>query len=156
MLGAFAVQRADQWHQDNALPNGHDGHGGHFEDFLRLSFELLLILTPFRQVARDFSESAQGPLFVAESGDNDVGPKARTIFANPPTFVFEAAFAFGHFEFQLGLSLLDVFRRIEPGKMLADDFARLPALQPFGSRVPGQHAAFGIQHDDGVVFDAIH
>ncbi len=40
--------------------------------------------------------------------------------------------------------------------MLADDLRGRIALDPLGAGVPGGNAAVRIEHEDGIVLDAVH
>src|SRR5262249_23591381 len=49
---------------------------------------------------------------------------------------------------------LDVFLGIEAREMLTNDLLGPVLLDPFGAGIPGDDAAFGVEHEDRVVFRA--
>src|SRR6185295_19396403 len=116
--------------------------------------QTVLVLAPLGQVARDFRKSDQLLVGTEERGDDDVRPEARSILPDAPAFVLEASVCRG----DLQLMRREVARlgRIELAEVLADDLRGAVALDPLGAGVPGENVAVGIEHENGVVLDALH
>jgi len=124
------------------------------QSFARL-FEFLLRLLTLGEVARDLGEADQFTQVVNRMND-DARPKARAVLANAPPFRLVMARSSGRLQSQFWYASLGVFRRIEPRKMLANDFVRGIALDAFGAGVPVRHLAGRIQHIDCVVGHALN
>src|SRR5262245_52980495 len=45
---------------------------------------------------------------------------------------------------------------VEDREMLADDLAGLVALEPLGTRIPGENVAHRVEREDGIVAHALH
>src|SRR5437763_242318 len=93
---------------------------------------------------------------VAQGREDYVGPEARAILAQPPALVFKSALGSGYPELRRGLAALNVFWRVEPGEVLADDLRRPVALDTLRTRIPADHAALRIERDDRVILHAFH
>src|SRR5947199_3247636 len=113
--------------------------------------QCLLRLLAFGHVASDQREAAQLTLGVAQSRDDRIGPQRRAVLAQPPAFFLKAALGLRQLQSLLRLPALDVFGKVETGKMAADDFAGPVTLDQFRTGVPTGYMAFGIEHDNGVV-----
>jgi len=65
---------------------------------------------------------------------DDVGPEARAVLADAPTFVLDATHGGRNLELPLRLPGRLVRVRIELPEVVADDLVRLVALDPLGPR----------------------
>ena len=108
------------------------------------------------EIARHLGEAEQPAGVVAHRGNDDARPEARAVFAQPPALLLEAALARRHLQLPLRLAALDLLRRVEAREMLADDLGGGVALDALRAGVPARDAALGIEHEDGVVDDALH
>src|SRR5580658_9185014 len=92
------------------------------ERFLgRLQFALGFLESALREhsfggVAGDLPETDQVASGIFDCGDDDVGPELRAVFAQPPTFILDAAIAKRNLEFALRLAGVDVLLWIENRK----------------------------------------
>src|SRR6185295_16927466 len=116
--------------------------------------QALLVLAPLGQVARDFRKSDQLLVATVERGDDDVRPEARPILLDAPALVLEASLR--RSDSQLVRREIERLRRIEPAEVLPDDLRSAVALDPLGPGVPGEDPALGIEHEDGIVPNALH
>eukprot|EP01022_Parablepharisma_sp_SALTPOND_P021769 TRINITY_DN435_c2_g11_i1.p1 TRINITY_DN435_c2_g11~~TRINITY_DN435_c2_g11_i1.p1 ORF type:complete len:948 (-),score=370.43 TRINITY_DN435_c2_g11_i1:3556-6399(-) len=131
---------------------GQAGHGivACQVDDLGVAFEL------FGAVAGDLGKAQQLAVFLVEGVDHHVRPEARTVLAQAPAFVFEAAFAQGDLQVGGGQSGQAVLLLVEHGEMLAHDLLLQVTLGALGAGVPVGHGAIGIEHVEGIVGDAFH
>ena len=95
------------------------------------------------------------PLRVADRGDDDVGPEAAAVLADPPALLLVAAVAQRQLELVLGVPRLLDLGRVEDAEVLTDDLVGGVALAALGSRVPAGDAALGREHEDRVVGDGL-
>src|SRR5271167_4387205 len=98
------------------------------------STNFLLVLFALRNVAGNLAEAAQLAIGPVHRRDNQVGPETRPVFAQPPTFVFEAALLLRHFQRVGRLARRNIFGRVEAAEMLPDDLlggVALDSLRPF-------------------------
>ena len=89
------------------------------DDGVTRGVERLLRFAPFGQVAGDLGKTEQLALGIANAVDDDIGPEARSILANAPSFGFEPAIAFGGMERARGQPRHPILFRIEAGEILA-------------------------------------
>src|SRR5690348_18381576 len=89
-----------------------------------------------RHVTRNFRESVQRSFVIAHSSDYDVCPKTRAILAHAPTLAYKMPFRSGGMEYLFGKIIGAVFRRVERGKVFADDLLGLIPLDALGSEIP--------------------
>src|SRR5207302_136008 len=108
-------------------------------------------LPPLRQVPRDLREATQSTVLVAHRGDDDTGPEAGAVLAQPPAFFL--VFPRGRRDYQHARRLagFHFLRRVEAREVLTNDLLRRVALDPLGPGVPGEDVALGIEHEDGKV-----
>jgi hypothetical protein len=102
-----------------------------------------LFLSSFVDVAGYLGEAEELPRAVADGIDDDAGPEAAAVVADPPAFSLELAFVDRGFQRLGGNAVSAVFRGIEPGEMRADDFLRRIALEALGPGVPASDVAPG-------------
>src|SRR5271163_442415 len=127
------------------------------ERFFRgLQFTLGILQSAFREhscggVAGDLSETDQVAFGIFQRGNDHVGPELRAVFAQPPTFILDAAVTKGNLEFALRLAGVDVLLGIKTGEVFADYFGSFVALDALSSSVPGADTAVGLEHEDGIV-----
>ena len=107
-------------------------------------------------VACDFPKAKEKAVFVLESGDNDVGPEAGTVFADAPALIFKAPLRGGDFQLVSRFSPFDVFGRIKNREMAATNFVERVSLDAFRALVPGRDMTLGVKQKDGVVFEVLH
>ena len=93
---------------------------------------------------------------VAQGRDDDIGPEAGAILANPPALVLHAPIPDRGREFRLRLAMIEVLGGIEDREVPADDLLGLIALDPLGPGVPTDDVPAGIEHEDGVVLHGLH
>jgi len=89
-----------------------------------------------RQVARYLREAGDLPLFIAQRGDDGVGPEALPVFADAPPFVFDAPLTRGGFELAPRLFRREVIRTVEHGEMLPDGLVLAVPHDPPRAAVP--------------------
>ena len=117
---------------------------------------VLLGPLPLGQVPGDLGEAAQDARLVPQGRDDDVGPERRAVLADPPALVLEPARPPRRPPVPAsGQPALDGLLRVEAGEVLADDLVGLVALDPLGPGVPGGDVALRVEHEDGVVLDAL-
>ncbi len=115
----------------------------------------LLILFFLRDVARDFDETPQLPLLVANSRDDQVRPEPRAVLAYAPAFLLVApgpARLSQHFR---RMAPGHVLRRIKTGKMFPDNLAGLVTLDPLGPCIPADDDSLRVQRKQGVILHRI-
>ena len=81
-------------------------------------------------VARHFREAAQLAAAIEDGGDDDVRPEARAVFAQAPSFVFDAPLLARDLQLALRLAIRLVFLGVETREVAADDLLRLVAFDP--------------------------
>src|SRR6185312_321889 len=94
-------------------------------------------------------------LLVADGGEHHVGPEARAVLAHAPRLFFVAA-GFAR-QLQLAHALAGglVLLGVQDRQVAADDLGRLIADDALGAGVPRRHVPVGVEHEDGVVADAV-
>ena len=107
-----------------------------------------------RQVSRHLRETHQVAVATEDAADDHVGPEPAAVFAYPPALVLEAPLTGG--DLQLLCAAAGGLGRVEAREMLSDDLVGAVALDALGADVPGADAAVHVQHEDGVVLDALH
>ena len=110
-------------------------------------------LPPFGQIARDLGETEKLAGRRTDGIDHHICPEAAAILADAPAFVFEFPFPRGSVEGALRQSVQTVFRRVEAGEMLADDFFAVISLEAARPGIPAGHRAGGIEHINGIIGD---
>jgi hypothetical protein len=93
---------------------------------------------------------------VAHRGHHDVRAECGAVLAHAPALVLEAPLGARHFQLALRLAERALLFRVEARQPLADDLVGLVAEDALGARIPAGDAAFGVEHEDGVVDDAVH
>src|SRR6185503_15251959 len=120
------------------------------EAFLAFAQHLVVPLA-LAEIARDLREAEQDPLVVAQRGDHDVGPEARSVLAQPPALVFDAALLHRLAQLLRGPIALDVLGRVENRKVLADDLLRAVLLDQRRTGVPARDMAVLVENEDRVI-----
>jgi len=105
----------------------------------------------FGHVAGDFGKAQQLSAGIADRIYHDAGPEAGVALAHAPAFRFETAIMFSGVEGKGRYAARLILRRVEAGKMLADNLVRFIALEPARTCVPADDDAGGIEHVDGVI-----
>src|SRR5206468_8077556 len=105
--------------------------------------------------ARHFAKAHERSRFVEERRDHDVGPEARSVFADTPSFVLEAALAGGYLELPRGLAPRDIFGGVENREVATDDLVSAVPLETLGTLVPTQDVAGSVEDEDGVIHHAL-
>src|SRR5262249_24646451 len=77
------------------------------------------------------------------------------VLAHAPALVLETPGPGRDLELHLALAGAHVLLGVEAREVLADDLVGAPALDALGADVPGRDAAVGVEHEDGVVEDAL-
>jgi hypothetical protein len=95
----------------------------------------------FGQVTRDLSKSDDVSRRIADRIDDDIGPKACSVFADAPAFGFEFPFTCGGLQRKGGLSGYLVFLAVKPRKVLTDDFIGCVPLETLSAGIPGRYDA---------------
>src|SRR6185295_7300413 len=116
--------------------------------------KVFLVLAAVGQVARDLGKSDQLLVWPVERGNDDVRPEARPILPDAPAFVLEASLR--RSDLQLVRREVARLGRIELAEVLPDDLRSAVSLDQLGAGVPRCHPAVGVEHEDGVVLDALH
>ena len=137
---------------ENSVPNAAQRRG---KPVLRLSKPLLGI-APGGQVASDLGETSEHPRVVANGSDDHVGPEARAVFSDTPTFGLHATVAQRGIQKQPRHPPCLVLGRVEHGKVSSDNLVGLVPLDEAGTLVPRHDVPVGVEHEDGVVADALH
>src|SRR6185295_1553135 len=95
------------------------------------------------------------PIRFEQRSDNYVCPDARPVLAQAPAFFLIDAGSGGDFQLSRRLSAIQILLRIKDREMLSDDLVGGVALDPLGAGVPGSDVSPGVEHEDGVVPDAL-
>ena len=103
------------------------------------------------QVAGDLGEADEAAAVVADGGDDDVGPEARAVLAQPPALQLVFADIGGLGEGACRNAGGAVGLGIEAREMLADDLLALIALDALRAGIPAHDIAARIDHEDCVV-----
>src|SRR6195256_2226793 len=111
---------------------------------------------PFGHVPSDLGEALQTPLSVPQRSDNNVGPETGTVLADSPSLILALAALSSFLQDFLWPSTLHIFREIERGNVLPEDFLRPVAFQTLRTIIPTDHAAERIQVEDRVLLDGLH
>ena len=126
------------------------------EQLLARFLEPQLGLALLGHVAGDLGEADQLAVIVANGVDHHACPETRAVLAHAPAFGFVAAGfprglerAFRH----AGVDGLRACRNVL--KCSPTISSGRVALDALGARIPVGHAAFGIEHVDGVIGDAL-
>src|SRR5690606_6604309 len=123
---------------------------------LRAAQAFFLELLALGQIARDFGETHELSGGSAQRRDDHVGPEPRAILAHPKALGLETTLSRSDLQLVLAKPRAGQLFLIEAGKMLTDDLARGIALDALGTCVPGGDAAVRVEHDNCVVFYALH
>lgn len=110
----------------------------------------------FRHIPGDLRKTQQLAFLILDGVNNHVSPESSAVLANPPPFALVPTLSFGDSKDLLWPARRPVLFRVEPGKMLPDDFAFRIALQPRAADVPVGYDACGVEHIDCVISDALH
>ena len=111
-----------------------------------LSGHLLFDYFSFGHVPSYFPKSAQLAHLVPQCGHHHIGPESGAVLANTPTLVLRSPLLRRNLKFPSGLAAFNVVRRIEPRKVLANDFVGSVAFDSLRSGVPGGHAPIRVEH----------
>src|SRR5690606_26811253 len=111
--------------------------------------------TTLGQVARDLAKADQPAVRRAQRGDDDVGPEPGAVLADAPAVVLEPAVLAGQSQFGAGPVALVGLVGIEDGEMFAQDLIGGVAVDRLPAAGPGDDVAAGVEHEDGVVADAL-
>ena len=95
------------------------------------------------------------PIIVPQGRDQHVGPERRAVLADPKAFLLVAALGRRDAQLLFGVAALYVLVGVEDREVLPDDLLGLIALDALGPFVPGGDIALGVEHEDGVVLDAL-
>src|SRR5204862_113362 len=87
--------------------------------------------------------------------DHRVGPKPRTVLAHAPPLVLVTAVALRHLQLPAGLALRRFFGRIERGEVRTEDLVGAVAFDALGAGIPARDAPVRVEHEDGVVSNAL-
>ncbi len=123
-----------------------------------LAFEVglaLLVQPPLGQITRDLAESDQLPGFVAHRRDHDVRREQPAVLAHAPSLLRVAPFGAGQVELVPWMTAVSVLLCVEHGEVLAEDFPCFVALDPLRAGIPAHDVAGGVEHEDGVIGDAL-
>src|SRR6185369_6548557 len=113
--------------------------------------ERLLPSLPRREVARHLGEADEPAARIAEWGDDDARPEARTILSDAPSLVPDLSLTLGREELGLGLSRCQIFGRVEDREVPADDLVGRVPLDALRPGVPAEDHARWIESEDRVV-----
>src|ERR1700687_2435943 len=100
-------------------------------------------------------KSAQISGWVAQCSDGDTGQKSCAVFPHAHALFFVPSAGSGSSEYLLRPSPLDVFRRIEAGKVMTDNLIGCVTFDSFGPGIPTENPALGVHHKNGIVLDSI-
>ena len=115
----------------------------------------LLRRLPLGDVAGDLSEADQSAGLVPDRINDDAGPEPAAILAHPPAFGFERPVVLRRTQRLHRYARGAIRVGVEAGEMLADDFSGGITLQPLRTRIPVRDVPGRIEHEDGVVDDAL-
>ncbi|MNU94381.1 hypothetical protein D3C71_843620 [compost metagenome] len=130
--------------------------------FLRLKQRLAGLLKGLLRLGRlgdipgDLGEAEQCTGLAPDRVHHDMGKKARAVLAQTPALVLETPVAHRNLQRALRFAGSTIFRGVEHGKMLADDFFRPVALDALRPGIPVGQASIRSEHVDGVIRDALH
>src|SRR5262249_31009408 len=106
-------------------------------------------------VARDLGEAEQPTLLVAHGIDHRQGPETRTVLAQTPALALVTPLLAGDSQRPFRNPGLAVFRGKELRIVPADDLLCRIALDAGRPGFPAGAGSAGIEHEDGVVGDAL-
>src|SRR5215208_5271249 len=101
-------------------------------------------------------EAAQVSRLVPQSRDEHVRPESGAVLAYPYSFFLVAALRGRDAQLFVRVPAFDVLIGVEDREVLSDDLLGLIALDALGAWIPGGDVPFGVEHEDGVVLDALH
>src|SRR5471030_3232807 len=87
--------------------------------------------------------------------DVDVRPEGRAVLAHSPAFVFHMADLPRDGQLARWLARRGLFRQIKLREMPADDFLARVSLDARRARVPADHEALRIEHENRVILDTV-
>src|SRR5690242_18114626 len=117
---------------------------------------LFLGASALREVARDLGESDEGArCLVAERGDHDICPEARSVLAEAPALVLDPTRLRRDVELPRRLARVDVGLGVKDREVLADDLRFAVALEPRRAGIPRAHDAALVEEKDRVVRHAL-
>ncbi len=116
-----------------------------------------LVLRAFTlgDVAGDLGKTVQPSRRIVQGRDHDVRPKAGSVFAYAPAFIFEAPGRGGLAQFVLAFADGDILGVVEDREVASANLGGLVTLQAPRAFVPADDISFGIQCDDRMVFDVL-
>ena len=117
------------------------------------SGKLHLRLAALGDIAGDLGVADQLAGFIANRIDHHAGPEERTILADAPAFLFIAAGLACNRQRPCRAAGGLILVGVEAREMLADDFRRRVAFDPFAAGVPARHESLRIEHVQRVVCD---
>ena len=86
----------------------------------------------FRQIACDIGEADDVAFAISHRAQDDVGPKPRSVLADPPAFSFDAKRCCGSTPVCIGPALFNIFGRIKDREMSTENLFG-------GARRPGSN-----------------
>jgi hypothetical protein len=113
-------------------------------------------LLPFTYIAGNVGKAQKRSGGIPKGSQHHGGPELSTIPSHAPALSREPAGQAGSRKFPLGFAVFDVDCRVEERIVFPDDFFGLVATDGMRSCVPGDDMTFRVQHDDAVIFDAVH
>ncbi len=85
-----------------------------------------------------------------------MGPETAAVLAHAPAFGFPSPLGRGVPQTLAGHARLALLVGVEPREMVTEDLLLGIALDPFRAGVPAAHAAFQVQHVEGVIGHPLH
>src|SRR5262249_10640698 len=114
-----------------------------------------LRLPALADIARDLGEANQLAALVGDAIDHHAGPETRTVLAHAPALRLEFSAAGGGGECPLRRAGVAILLTVKTAVMLTDDLLGAIALDALRARIPVADDPVGIEHEHGVVADAI-
>ena len=108
--------------------------------------ELHLRLAALGDIAGYLGVAEQLAVFIADRVDHHAGPEERTILADAPAFLFIAAGLACNRQRSRRATGGLILVGVEAREMLADDFGRRVAFDPFAAGVPARHEPRRVEH----------
>src|SRR4030095_1253572 len=106
------------------------------------------------EIPRDDRKTDEVPAFVAQRGDNRVGPEARSVLAHAPSLLLAAPVDGGVAQRLARQPLGLIFGRVKAPKRFADDFFVLVTFDVLSAGIPGRYPALDVEHEDRILLHA--
>jgi len=170
MLHGEPLDRAVVVQYVDGAPVGQSGHreaghvgqrgpvverGGERRTALGQKAEHVVCVLALTNVLHKHRKTPEASVSILEGGDEHARPERGAVLADPRPFLLVPAFGQCRPQFLLRVAGRIFFAGVEDREGTAQDLRRTITLHALGALVPGRHASFRIEHEVGVVLDAL-